>query len=364
MNDIEAVRWQAVEGRDARMDGVFVYAVRTTGVYCRPGCAARRPRRENVRFFSTPADAVVEGFRACRRCRPDGSATLEDPTMASVVAVCRWLEHPDEDHDPDALAGRVGWSKRHLQRRFSEAVGVSMAAYGRAMQAERARRALQRGANVTDAVFDAGYGSTRAFYEHGAPRLGMPAAEYAATGRGHRVSYTTFSSPIGEVIVAATERGLCAVRIGDDPVALAADLAAEYSGATLVEDGEHVGALARQVAALAAGGGRAAAGADLPLDIRGTAFQVSVWEHLRTIPPGTTATYTQVADAVGRPTAVRAVANACGANPVAVAIPCHRVVRSDGTLGGYRWGIDRKAALLAAERLITEQSAATREQAR
>ena len=355
MNDIESVRWQAVEGHDTRMDGVFVYAVRTTGVYCRPGCAARRPRRENVLFFSTPADAVVEGFRACRRCRPDG-ATIDDPATASVVAVCRWLEHPDEDHTPDALAARVGWSKRHLQRRFSEAVGVSMAAYGRAMQAERARRALQQGANVTDAVFDAGYGSTRAFYEHGAPRLGMPAAEYAAAGRGHRVSCTTFSSPIGEVIVAATERGLCAVRIGDDPLALAADLAAEYSGATLVEDGEHVGTLARQVAALAAGGGSAA---DLPLDIRGTAFQVSVWEHLRTIPPGTTATYTQVADAVGRPTAVRAVANACGANPVAVAIPCHRVVRSDGTLGGYRWGIDRKAALLAAER-----QAANKEEAR
>ena len=256
MNDIESVRWQAVEGRDTRMDGVFVYAVRTTGVYCRPGCAARRPRRENVLFFSTPADAVVEGFRACRRCRPDG-ATIDDPATASVVAVCRWLEHPDEDHTPDALAARVGWSKRHLQRRFSEAVGVSMAAYGRAMQAERARRALQQGANVTDAVFDAGYGSTRAFYEHGAPRLGMPAAEYAAAGRGHRVSFTTFSSPIGEVIVAATERGLCAVRIGDDAVALAADLAAEYSGATLVEDGEHVGTLARQVAALAAGGGGA-----------------------------------------------------------------------------------------------------------
>ncbi len=361
MNDIESVRWQAVEGHDTRMDGVFVYAVRTTGVYCRPGCAARRPRRENVLFFSTPADAVVEGFRACRRCRPDG-ATIDDPATASVVAVCRWLEHPDEDHTPDALAARVGWSKRHLQRRFSEAVGVSMAAYGRAMQAERARRALQQGANVTDAVFDAGYGSTRAFYEHGAPRLGMPAAEYAAAGRGHRVSWTTFSSPIGEVIVAATERGLCAVRIGDDPLALAADLAAEYSGATLVEDGEHVGTLARQVAALAGGGGVGGGGgsaADLPLDIRGTAFQVSVWEHLRTIPPGTTATYTQVADAVGRPTAVRAVANACGANPVAVAIPCHRVVRSDGTLGGYRWGIDRKAALLAAER-----QAANKEEAR
>lgn len=350
MNDVELVRWQAVEGRDARMDGVFVYAVRTTGVYCRPGCAARRPLRQNVLFFPTPADAVVEGFRACRRCRPDG-ATVDDPAVASVLAVCRWLEHPDEDHSPEVLADRVGWSKRHLQRRFSEVVGVSMAAYGRATQADRARRALQRGANVTDAVFDAGYGSTRAFYEHGAPRLGMSAAEYAAAGRGQRVHYATFSSPIGEVIVAATERGLCAVRIGDDAAALAADLVAEYSGATVIEDGELVGTLARQVAALAAGGGSAT---DLPLDIRGTAFQVSVWEQLRAIPAGTTATYTQVADAIGRPTAVRAVANACGANPVAVAIPCHRVVRSDGTLGGYRWGIERKAALLAAERQIAD----------
>ncbi|MEA2704239.1 MAG: AraC family transcriptional regulator [Actinomycetota bacterium] len=352
MNDIESVRWQAVEGRDARMDGVFVYSVRTTGVYCRPGCAARRPRRQNVLFFATPADAVVEGFRACRRCRPDG-ARIDDPGIASVVAVCRWLEHPDEDHAPDVLAGRVGWSKRHLQRRFSEVVGVSMAAYGRAMQAERARLALQRGGSVTDAVFDAGYGSTRAFYEHGAPRLGMSAAAYAAAGRGHRVAYATFPSPIGEVIVAATERGLCAIRIGDDPAVLAADLTTEYAGATVVEDPLFVADLARRVADLAAGtasGSAAAAAADLPLDIRGTAFQVSVWEHLRTIPVGTTETYAEVADAIGRPTAVRAVANACGANPVAVAIPCHRVVRSDGTLGGYRWGIERKAALLAAER--------------
>jgi AraC family transcriptional regulator of adaptative response/methylated-DNA-[protein]-cysteine methyltransferase len=347
MNDVDSVRWQAVDGRDARMDGVFVYAVRTTGVYCRPGCAARRPLRQNVLFFSTPADAVVEGFRACRRCRPDG-ATVDDPAVASVLAVCRWLEHPDEDHAPDVLADRVGWSKRHLQRRFSEVVGVSMAAYGRAAQAERARRALQRGSTVTDAVFDAGYGSTRAFYEHGAPRLGMSAGEYAAGGRGHVVHYATFPSPIGQVIVAATERGLCAVRIGDDPVVLAAGLAAEYAGATIVEEGELVGALAREVAALAAGKGHRPA-ADLPLDVRGTAFQVSVWEHLRTIPAGTTATYTQVADAIGRPTAVRAVAKACGANPVAVAIPCHRVVRSDGSLGGYRWGVERKAALLAAE---------------
>ncbi len=201
-------------------------------------------------------------------------------------------------------------------------------------------------------MFDAGYGSTRAFYEHGAPRLGMSAAEYAAAGRGHRVAYATFPTPIGEVIVAATDRGLCAVRIGDDPAVLAADLAAEYAGATVVEDPQFLGDLAREVADLAAGTAStaAAAAADLPLDIRGTAFQVSVWEHLRTIPPGTTETYSEVADAIGRPTAVRAVANACGANPVAVAIPCHRVVRSDGTLGGYRWGIERKAALLAAER--------------
>ena len=345
MDDLDTIRWSAVQTRDRSKDEVFVYAVRTTGIYCRPSCAARRPRRENVVFFSTPAAAIAEGFRACRRCHPDQRRT-EDHGTASVLAVCRWLEHPHEDHDPAPLAARVGWSKRHLQRRFAETVGVSMSAYRRAMQAERVRAALRSGANVTDAVFDAGYGSVRAFYEHGAPRLGMNPAEYAASGRGHHIRYTVMESTLGWILIAATDLGICAVRIGTDPHELIVELADEFGAAILDQADRELADIGVAVRALSEGMGDP----DLPIDVRGTAFQVQVWEALRQIPAGTTISYSELAAAIGRPTALRAVASACAANPAALVIPCHRVVQSDGAIGGYRWGRDTKESLLAAER--------------
>ncbi len=345
MDDLDTIRWNAVQARERAKDDVFVYAVRTTGIYCRPSCTARRPRRENVVFFSTPAAAIAEGFRACRRCHPDQHRT-EDPGTASVLAVCRRLEHPDEDHDPSRLAARVGWSKRHLQRRFADTVGVSMPAYRRAMQAERVRAALRSGATVTDAVFDAGYGSARAFYEHGAPRLGMNPAEYAASGRGHHIRYTVVDSVLGWILVAATDLGICAVRIGTDPDKLIGELAGEFSGARLDRADRELADIGAAVRALSEGVGDP----DLPIDVRGTAFQVQVWEALRRIPAGTTVSYRELAAVIGRPTAARAVASACAANPAALVVPCHRVVQADGSIGGYRWGRDTKVSLLAAER--------------
>jgi AraC family transcriptional regulator of adaptative response/methylated-DNA-[protein]-cysteine methyltransferase len=345
VDDLVEARWRAVEARDARLAGVFVYAVGSTGVYCRPGCGARRPLRGNVEFFATTEDAVGAGYRACRRCHPEGER-VNDPAAESVIALCRWLEQPDLDHDLAAMASKLGWSERHLRRRFSEVVGVPIGSYLRAQQAERARAALRAGMPVTDAAFEAGYGSSRAFYEHGASRLGMTPARYRAGGTGERIGYTSMDTPIGVVVAASTALGVCAVRVGPEEAALVAEIAAEFSGALLERDDDGL----VDVAAVLAGAVRGDDDATvLPVDLQGTAFQVRVWEALRAIPAGDTRSYSEVATQIGAPTAVRAVARACAANPAALAVPCHRVVRRDGTLGGYRWGVATKEALLAAE---------------
>lgn len=263
-----------------------------------------------------------------------------------VAKACRMLAEGD---DPvEAVADRLGWSQRHLQRLFRETTGVTMSAFRRQAQAERARQHLRDGRAVTEAVFAAGYGSTRAFYDHGAPQLGMRPTRYASGGRGETVRFTTFATPIGIVLAAVTDRGLCAVRIGDDAHGLVDELRAELPAATLTDpdDDADLGRVVDVLAALA--DGRAAE--SLPLDVQGTAFQAEVWEAIKRIPAGATVTYAELAAAIGRPTSVRAVANAVGANRVALAIPCHRVVRTDGSGGGYRWGRERKQALLAAER--------------
>ena len=345
VDELTVARWRAVEARDARMAGLFVYAVRSTGVYCRPGCGARRPLRRNVEFFSTPAEAERAGYRACRRCGPD-QGRASDPAVASVIAVCRWLEQPDTDRDPAAMAAELGWSERHLRRRFSEVVGVPIGSYLRAQQAERVRSALRTGMPVIDAAFEAGYGSSRAFYEHGATRLGMTPARYRSGGSGVRIGYTSMVTPIGVVVVARTIRGVCAVRVGTDEAALVAEIAAEFPQALLERDDDGLHDVAVVLAGAVRGDDDATA---LPVDLQGTAFQVRVWEALRAIPTGDTRSYSEVATQIGAPTSVRAVAGACAANPAALVVPCHRVVRRDGSLGGYRWGGARKQALLAAE---------------
>ena len=349
--DLDDARWLAVAQRSVAADGLFVYAVRSTGIYCRPTCPARRPLRRNVTFFPTAAEAAAAGFRACRRCRPEQGRDA-DPATAAVITACRRLETCGAPVSLADLSRGLGWSPRHFRRMFKALTGVTPSAYARAQKAERARVALQSGAAVTEAVIDAGYGSVRAFYEHGAPRLGSSASSYRAGSPGVRVQYSVIETALGSVLVAATEAGVCAVRIGACEEDLLAELTAEFPQASVSCDDDGLAPVTDVVAVLAAGrpagdGGSAAAG--IGLDLRGSVFQVQVWEALRTIEAGSVRSYAEVAAQIGRPDAARAVGSACAANPVALLVPCHRVLRSDGTLGGYRWGIDAKARLLAAE---------------
>lgn len=334
-----------MEKRDDSMIGVFVYGVRTTGVFCRPGCAARRPLRRNVEFFDTCDDAMSSGYRACQRCQPENSRAA-GPAASSVVAVCRRLEQSDGNLDISVLASEVGYSERHLRRLFTRVIGVSIGTYQRSLRADHARRSLRAGDSVTSAIADSGFGSTRAFYEHGAARLGMPPARYRSGGLGEEIAFTTLQTPIGVVVAAQTSRGVCSVQLGHDVDALEAKLFAEFPHASLTRDDQALRELALVLAGAIRGETNAAT---LPIDVAGTAFQVRVWEALRAIPSGRTVTYSQVADAIGAPRAVRAVGSACGANHVALVIPCHRVIRGDGSLGGYRWGIETKRSLLDAE---------------
>ncbi|MDQ3678966.1 MAG: bifunctional DNA-binding transcriptional regulator/O6-methylguanine-DNA methyltransferase Ada [Actinomycetota bacterium] len=345
MAELDEARWSAVAGRHRTADGLFVYAVGTTGVFCRPSCPSRRPLRRNVEFFTTPAGARRAGFRPCRRCRPETSGD-EDPAAARVARACRLLEEADAPPELAALARSVGWSPFHLQRVFRRCVGVSPRQYADAVRLHRVKQSLRGGSTVTAAVYDAGYGSTRGFYEKASLRLGMTPSTYRAGAAGAVVSYTLAESSVGSLLVAATEQGLCSVKIGPDASALFENLRIEFGRADLRQADDELAEVGATVRALADGG---PVELDLPLAVRGTAFQARVWEALRRIPAGTTRSYTEVASSIGMPAAVRAVANACGANPVALVVPCHRVVRTDGSLGGYRWGIEVKAELLRRE---------------
>ena len=344
MENLDDIRWRAVQGRDKSVTDVFVYAVATTGIFCRPGCGSRTPRRDNVEFFSSALNATAAGYRACRRCRPDVQR-VHDASLVAVISLCRLLER-DDAVDVGAAAAQWGYSERHLRRRFSEVVGVPITSYARAQRAQRARAALSTSTAVTDAIYDSGFGSSRAFYEHGATRLGMTPATYRAGAPGERIGFTSLVTPLGIVVAASTARGVCAVRIGADEATLTSDLVAEFPHALLERDDE---GLAHVVAVIA----RSIRGEDvtsvLPLDLRGTAFQVRVWEALRDVARGSMLTYSQLAERLGSPRAARAVGSACAANPVALVVPCHRIVRRDGSLGGYRWGLEVKEALLAAE---------------
>lgn len=338
--------WEAVLARDAAYDGCFVFAVRTTGIYCRPSCPARRPKREHVRFFADAAAAERAGFRACRRC---GAPTAEqrDPMIDLVERVCRFLEEPHERLPTlEELAARFAVSPYHLQRSFSRIVGVSPRRYADSHRQDRLRAQLRAGADVSGALYDAGYASSSAVYGQAGALLGMTPAHYRAGGRAANIRYTVTPCPLGHILVAATDRGICKVSLGDSPATLLEDLSNEFDGATIRHDGESLGAWVAALLDYLAG---VQPHLDLPLDVQATAFQRQVWEALRAIPYGTTQTYQQVAQRIGRPTALRAVAQACAGNPAALIIPCHRVVRASGELGGYRWGVARKQALLERE---------------
>jgi AraC family transcriptional regulator, regulatory protein of adaptative response / methylated-DNA-[protein]-cysteine methyltransferase len=343
--------WQAVLARDRQYDGRFVYAVRTTGVYCRPSCPSRRPRREHVIFFAAPDEATAVGYRACRRCQPDGGAP-EEPNLALVERICAFLTEAHERTPTlDELGARFGLSRYHLQRTFKRIVGVTPRQYAAAQRVARFKGELKSGQRVTDALYNAGFQSSSAAYAEAAGQFGMTPAEYQRGGDATQIAYTVAPCSLGWLLLAATERGICAVRLGDTEAELARTLAEEFPAAALRRAEAGLGLWLGTLLAYLDG---QQARLDLPLDVRATAFQRRVWEALTAIPYGSTRSYGAVAAAIGQPTAARAVARACAANPAALVIPCHRVLRENGDLGGYRWGLARKQALLAQEARVVE----------
>ncbi|MGI9103339.1 MAG: bifunctional DNA-binding transcriptional regulator/O6-methylguanine-DNA methyltransferase Ada [Terriglobales bacterium] len=339
--------WQAVLHRDRRFQHLFVYGVRSTGVYCRPTCPSRRPRQDQVSFFAGPEAAENAGFRACRRCRPRDTS-LHDPQAELVQRVCRYIDsHLEESLNLAVLGREAGLSAFHLQRTFKRVLGVSPLQYARVRKLLALKSRLKRGDDVTSALYASGYGSSSRLYEHASGQLGMTPGAYRSGGAGAAIRYAVTQCALGRILVAATERGVCAVRFGDSTQQLAAELGREFPFAEVREDAAQISELVRRVVEVVDG---AELHPDIPLDIHGTAFQAKVWEALRRIPRGETRSYAQIANELKQPRAVRAVAHAIGANPVAVLVPCHRVVRSDGSMGGYRWGMERKERLLRSEK--------------
>jgi AraC family transcriptional regulator of adaptative response/methylated-DNA-[protein]-cysteine methyltransferase len=338
-------RWAAVVGRDPKADGTFVYSVRTTGVYCRPSCAARMPNPGNVAFHRDAAEAERAGFRPCKRCRPSG-APLTERQAAVVAQLCRFIEEAERPPTLAELAARAGFSAYHVHRMFKAVTGLTPKAYAAAHRGDRMRRALARTDTVTEAIYGAGYGSQGRFYEESDRLLGMTPTRYRAGGAGTTIRFAVGECSLGSILVAESDRGVCAILLGDDPDALVRDVQDAFPNARLVGADR---AFEERVAKVVGFVEAPELGLDLPLDVRGTAFQRRVWEALRGIPAGKTVSYGELAARIGRPKSVRAVAQACGANVLAVAIPCHRVVRNDGALSGYRWGVERKRALLERE---------------
>lgn len=340
--------WEAVLRRDAGRDGRFVTGVLSTGVYCRPSCPARRPKRENVRFFASPAEAEAAGLRACLRCRPLATVGA-DPSTAAMLSLARHIEaHAEERLTLAGLAAMAGLSPFHVQRAFTAVMGASPRAYQEAIRLKRFKRRLKTEDSVAGAIFEAGFGSTSRVYESLDRTLGMTPSAYRAGAPGEAIAYAIRPTRLGLVLMAATDRGVCFVGIGEGEPGLLADLHTEFPRATLAAAGSSA-ALEDWMAALEAHLTRRGPRPDLPLDLRGTAFQLAVWRFLTGVKEGETVSYTQVAVGVGASAAVRAAANACARNRIAVLVPCHRVLRADGGLGGYRWGEERKRSLLAAE---------------
>jgi AraC family transcriptional regulator of adaptative response/methylated-DNA-[protein]-cysteine methyltransferase len=341
----EEERWQAVKRRDPAFDGKFLFAVRTTGIYCRPSCASRPAKRENVTFFETGAAAEKAGYRACKRCRPD-QLGAPDPQMQAVKRACERIETAEEAPKLAELAASAGLSPYHFHRVFKALTGVTPKAYAAETRARRAADKLRTAETVTEAIYDAGFNSSSRFYENTDARLGMTPGAVRRGGAGAVIRFAVGEASLGAVLVAATNKGVCAILLGDDPEALVRNLQDRFPNADFEGgDAEFERMVAQVVGLVEAPGQRL----DLPLDIRGTAFQQKVWAALSAIPAGKTATYTEIARVIGQPKAVRAVAQACGANPLAIAIPCHRVVRADGDLSGYRWGVERKRKLIDRE---------------
>jgi AraC family transcriptional regulator, regulatory protein of adaptative response / methylated-DNA-[protein]-cysteine methyltransferase len=338
-------RWAAVVRRDRRADGVFYYTVQTTGVYCRPSCAARLARRENVRFYSTGDEARRAGFRPCKRCHPN-EPPRRDERAAAVAKACRLIETADDPPSLDALAKSAGMSRFHFHRVFKAITGVTPKAYAAAHRARRVRDELSRSHTVTDAIYGTGFNSSGRFYATAADVPGMTPTRFRSGGEGASIRFAVGDCSLGSILVTTSDRGVCALQLGDDPDALVRDLQDRFPKARLIGgDTGFEQLVAKVVGSIEAPG----LGLDLPLDVRGTAFQQRVWQALRAIPAGATVTYTEIAKRIGAPRAVRAVAQACAANALAVAIPCHRVVRTHGALSGYRWGVQRKRALLDRE---------------
>ena len=338
--------WQAVVAKDARFDGQFVFAVSSTGIYCRPSCPSRRAHRERVKFFELPEAAEQAGYRACLRCQPQRARVL-DPQIELVQRVCHLLNDTESETQKLAeLASHAGVSVFHLQRTFKRVMGISPRQYLTARKFDNFKSLVRKGESVTNSLYDSGFNSSSRLYEHASEELGMTPATYSRGGRGVNISYTIVASPMGRLLVAVTERGVCAVRMADSDVELEKDLREEFPHAQITRDDSTLRELVEKILNHLE---KNEPHLDLPLDIRATAFQRQVWEHLRTIPYGETVSYAEVAKALGKPGAVRAVGRACATNPVALVIPCHRVVREDKSLGGYRWGLDRKKKLLEHE---------------
>jgi AraC family transcriptional regulator of adaptative response/methylated-DNA-[protein]-cysteine methyltransferase len=338
-------RWKAVVARDAKADGTFYYAVTTTGVYCRPSCPARRPRPEHVHLYETRAEAEQAGFRPCQRCQPQQPSLAEQ--HASLVAqACRFIATAEEVPDLEALARHVGVSRYHFHRIFKATTGVTPHAYIVAHRTQKVRKHLGSSDTITDALYDAGYHSSGQFYETSNEILGMTPSHFRAGGAQTEIRFALGECSLGSILVATSERGVCAILLGDDPERLVHNLQDQFPQATLIGGEHEFDQLVAKVVGLVEA---PTLGLDLPLDIRGTAFQQRVWQVLRGIPAGSTVSYAEIARRIGAPKSVRAVAQACSANRLAVAIPCHRVVRTDGALSGYRWGVERKRALLERE---------------
>ena len=338
-------RWQAIKRRDAAFDGKFVFAVRTTGVFCRPSCTSRPAKRENVSFFPTVTEAEKAGYRACKRCRPErlGAPDLQ---VEAVKRACERIEQAEESPKLAALAASAGLSPYHFHRVFKAITGVTPKAYAAETRARRAAEKLRTAETVTEAIYDSGFNSSSRFYENTSARLGMTPGALRRGGAGASIRFAVGQASLGAVLVAATDKGVCAILLGDDPDVLVRELQDRFPRAELKGGDVEFERMVAQVVGLVEAPGQRL---DLPLDIRGTAFQQMVWAALQAIPAGKTATYTEIARAIGQPKAVRAVAQACAANPLAIAIPCHRVVRADGDLSGYRWGVERKRKLIDRE---------------
>lgn len=339
-------RWAAVQARDAGADDRFVYSVRTTGVYCRPSCGARRARPENVAFHATPADAEHAGFRPCKRCKPD-QLSLAGQHATLVTKACRLIEQAESEPTLAQLAQHSGLSPFHFHRVFKALAGVTPKQYARAHRSRRVRSKLTHSASVTAAIFDAGYNASSRFYETANAVLGMTPSSYRAGGADREIRFAIGECSLGSILVAQSERGVCAILLGDNPQALLRDLQDRFARARLIGGDRDYEQLVARVVGLIESPATSLA---LPLDVRGTVFQHRVWQALREIPAGSTASYSEVARRIGAPGAARAVAQACAANMLAVAIPCHRVVRNDGALSGYRWGVQRKRTLLQREK--------------